>query len=395
MEDNVKVSIIIPVYNVQAYLKKCLESLLNQTISNFEVICIDDGSTDNSPAILHQFENRDSRIIIKRQANQGAGAARNLGLRFAKGEYILFLDADDFFELEMIKTLVDTIEADGSDIAVCKARKYDNQTGEFIPMPFSIRKEYCPPISPFSPHDFPKFIFNMFQIAPWNKLFRRDFIQKNHILFQEIIRANDVAFVIQALSLAKTISVVKKELVNYRINTGTSLQQTNDKTPLSFWGAFTEAQNRLVLKGNYEEYKQSFLNCALYNIFYNFRSVKTPEAHNAILALIEQQGEDVFGFFNETINYYYYPDLILEYCLINADLPIALERLKEYRLTVHKKIQEQSKKIQEQSKKIQEQNKETRSLQNELKKIKGSKAFLIGETLAWPIRKTKKLLKQI
>ncbi len=386
MENHIKVTVIIPVFNVETYLKQCLDSLLNQSINDFEIICVDDGSTDNSAVILCQYANRDSRIIFKQQTNRGAGAARNLGLRFARGEFVIFLDADDFFEPELLETLIGTIEADGSDIAVCKARKFDNDTGDFIPMHISVRKKYCPPVSPFSPHEFPKYIFNMFQIAPWNKLFRHAFIQKHQILFQEIPRANDVAFVIHALSLAKTISVVNKELVNYRINTGTSLQQTNDKTPLSFWDAFTEAQNRLVLTGYYEEFKQSFLNCALHNIFYNFRSVKTPEAHNAILTLIEQQAEKEFGFFKETFDYYYQPDLLIEYCLINADLPISLERLKEYQLTVQKKIQGQNRRIKRQNKKIQ-------GLENELKKVKGSKAFLIGKTLIWPVRKIRSLLK--
>ncbi len=413
MVNGVKVSIIIPVYNAGSYLKQCVDSLLKQTITNFEVICIDDGSTDNSLTILKQYTEHDSRFVIKQQANRGAGAARNLGLLFAKGEYVMFLDADDFFEPEMLETLIGAIETDGSDIAVCKARKYDNVTNEFTPFPASIRNEYCPPVSPFSPHEFSKYIFNMFQIAPWNKLFRHSFIQEHQILFQEVPRANDVAFVIQALSLAKTISVVKRELINYRINTGTSLQQTNDKTPLSFWDAFTEARNRLILKGRYEEYKQSFLNCVLINMVYNLKSVKSPEAHNAILALIKQQAEETFGFFKEAIDYYYLPNLMLEYCLMNADLPIALERLKDYRFSLQRKIQDQNKKIKSQGKKIQDQNKEIQiqskkilnqnkeiqnqnkkihNLENELKRIKESKAFLMGETLAWPIRKIRNLL---
>ena len=421
MENHTVVTIIIPVYNVEPYLEQCLDSLLNQTLNNFEVICVDDGSTDHSLLILRQYASKDSRIIVKQQEHRGAGAARNLGLQFASGEYVIFLDSDDFFESELLETLVEAIDAEHSDIAVCKARKFYNDTTEFRPFPASIRNEYCPPVSPFSPHEFPKYIFNMFQIAPWNKMFRHSFIQAHHILFQEIPRANDVAFVIEALSLAKKITVVKKELVNYRINTGTSLQQTNDKTPLSFWSAFTEAKNRLILTGHYEEYKQSFLNCVLINTFYNLRSVNTIEAHDVIVSLIKHQAEETFGFFKEPVDYYYQPALILEYCLINPDLPITLERLKEYRFNLQTKIQDQSKKIQDQSKKIQDQNKKIQdqnkkiqdqnkiiqaknkeiqnlnrknlNLENELKKIKGSKSFLIGETLAWPVRKTRNLLK--
>ena len=98
-------------------------------------------------------------------------------------------------------------------------------------------------------------------------------------------------------------------------------------------------------------------------------------------------------FFKEDIDYYYQPNLMLEYCLMNADLPIALERLKDYRFSLQRKIQDQNRKINSQGKKIQDQNKKIHNLENELKRIKESKAFLMGETLAWPVRKIRNLLK--
>ena len=98
----VKVSVILPVYNVEKYLKECLDSILNQTLQEIEVICVDDGSTDRSLEILREYEKKDKRVIVLTQENKGAGAARNKGLAIAKGEYLSFLDSDDFFRFRNV-----------------------------------------------------------------------------------------------------------------------------------------------------------------------------------------------------------------------------------------------------------------------------------------------------
>lgn len=92
----IKVSVIIPVYNVEKYLEECLDSIINQTLKEIEIICIDDGSTDSSLNVLENYKKKDKRIIVLQQQNLGAGAARNKGLDLARGKYLSFLDADDF-----------------------------------------------------------------------------------------------------------------------------------------------------------------------------------------------------------------------------------------------------------------------------------------------------------
>ena len=96
----VKISVIVPVYNVEKYLKKCLNSLINQTLNDIEIICVDDGSTDSSIEILKEFELKDDRIIVISQKNEGAATSRNKGINLAKGEYISFVDSDDWLELD-------------------------------------------------------------------------------------------------------------------------------------------------------------------------------------------------------------------------------------------------------------------------------------------------------
>ena len=100
----IKVSVIIPVYNVEQYLRPCLDSVLNQTLKNIEIICIDDGSTDDSLKILMEYAEKDNRITILKQKNKGAGVARNYGMSIATGEYFLFLDSDDFFSETLLQS---------------------------------------------------------------------------------------------------------------------------------------------------------------------------------------------------------------------------------------------------------------------------------------------------
>ncbi len=92
---NIKISVIIPVYNAEKYLRECLDSIVKQTLQEIEIICIDDGSTDNSLAVLREYERKDERLKIIEQANSGAGVARNAGMKAARGEYLAFMDADD------------------------------------------------------------------------------------------------------------------------------------------------------------------------------------------------------------------------------------------------------------------------------------------------------------
>ena len=127
MEDteNPMVSVIIPVYNAEAYLEECLDSVVNQTLKNIEIICVNDGSTDNSLDILKEYQEKDDRVIIINQENQGAGVARNQGIKVAKGNYLSILDADDFFELNMLELMCMNALKFDADVTICRADGYD------------------------------------------------------------------------------------------------------------------------------------------------------------------------------------------------------------------------------------------------------------------------------
>ena len=122
-----KVSVIVPVYNVSEYLGQCLDSILLQTLQDIEVICVNDGSTDDSLDILQGYAMFDERLKIISQENAGAGAARNNGIKHATGEYIICLDSDDFFEPDMLEKMVAKAEEDGSDVVVCDFYFFNNE----------------------------------------------------------------------------------------------------------------------------------------------------------------------------------------------------------------------------------------------------------------------------
>ena len=126
----VKVSVIVPVYNVDKYLEECLDSIVNQTLNDIEIICVNDGSTDGSLKILEDYASKDDRIKIITQENGGLSVARNTGIDVAKGEYLSFVDSDDFIGLEMFDKMYDQAHSQDLDILFCKTYLYDDVTGD-------------------------------------------------------------------------------------------------------------------------------------------------------------------------------------------------------------------------------------------------------------------------
>ena len=123
-----KVSVIIPVYNTEKYLRECLDSVINQTLKEIEIICVDDGSTDSSLNILKEYANKDNRFTIITQQNLHAGVARNAGLTVVKGEYVSFLDSDDYIKFEYLEKLYNKIVLEKADICICKKFILDSRT---------------------------------------------------------------------------------------------------------------------------------------------------------------------------------------------------------------------------------------------------------------------------
>ena len=280
-----KVSVIIPVYNSEKYLTECLDSALNQTFKDIEIICIDDGSEDTSSMILKDYSQKDLRVKYYNQNHKGGGAARNLALDVAQGEYLAFLDSDDFYNIDYIEKMYSKAINTNSDIVVCGACSYDNNEGVYSKMPCALVEENLPNKDVFNYHDMPKFIFTSFHNWNWNKLFRKKFIDDNNIRFQEIYRTNDLLFTCKALVLADRITTIKKFLVNYRVNI-LSCQSSNYLYPIDFYKAFKVLREFLLEKNIYSELEESYLNWLLDGILYNFKTQKDIKNRDLILKTV-------------------------------------------------------------------------------------------------------------
>ena len=207
-----RVSIIVPVYNTENYLPDCLNSLLNQTLKEIEIICVDDGSTDNSLSILKKYSKMDNRIIVLEQENKGGGMARNFGMSIAKGEYLIFLDSDDFFNENLLYETVKAADNFLADIVICLFKRYNNTSGNYLHDNYGFIKNNFPNYM-FNYHTNPNKFFQSFTPATWNKLFRHSFIKEHGLYFQDNKRTNDLFFT--STSLAAKRIYLNKELVYY------------------------------------------------------------------------------------------------------------------------------------------------------------------------------------
>lgn len=285
----VTVSVIIPVFNAEKYISTCIESLISQSYSDFEIICVDDGSTDNSPRILQQYMSMDPRIKIIEQKNQFAGNARNTGMEVASGKYCMFLDVDDFFEKNMIELQVRQIERDHADICICDADIYDDQAGTFRKSEWLLAKSYIPHV-PFNREEIKDHIFFIKTPAAWNMIISAAFIKKYALRFQETKNTNDLYFTYAVLNLAQKITVVDMVLVHYRMGTGSNLQSGNDESPLDFCRAFLKLKKLLIKKGVFDEVKRGYISLYLTNFEYHMFTLQSVQSFEVLYDYFKENG---------------------------------------------------------------------------------------------------------
>lgn len=257
----VAISIIIPVYNVEKYLKKCIESLVNQTFKDFEIICVNDGSTDKSQEILNKYSQKYPFFKILNQDNMGAGIARNNGLKLAEGEYIQFLDGDDYFEPTMLEEMYNKAKEHNTDLIVCSAKKV-NEFEEVIensnPI-WPIKLDITPLNTVFNRHNYPNEILNMFCVVPWNKLCKKDLLIKNGIEFQNLSSSNDIAFGHKVQICAERIVVFDKQLINYRYRHKESISKNRADNTINIIHSAKEVKDFLINRRIYKELEKSFI----------------------------------------------------------------------------------------------------------------------------------------
>ena len=210
MKKNDMISIVVPCFNVENYLERCVKSLLGQSYENIEIILVDDGSTDNTSYLVNKYSKLDSRIVAVRQKNGGLSAARNAGLRMARGGYICFVDSDDFVDPDYIRKMYESMKRTGSDICACNF-DYVYENGGTKKHPASIHKTYTSwegLVDLFSGKQ-------VTSIMTWNKLYKIDLFVKNNIIFP-VGKINEDNFTTYKLYYyAKRISYIPDVLYFY------------------------------------------------------------------------------------------------------------------------------------------------------------------------------------
>lgn len=210
-----KLDVIIPIYNVEGYLKRSLDSVLAQTFEDINIICVDDGSSDHSAEILKEYEKKDNRIKVITQQNQGLAAARNSGLKNSSSELIMFLDSDDYYHPQMCEKMYNAITENDVDIAVCDVEvifdseykniehEIDNNWGEYLKLSFKGKETIT------------NEIIETTNVLAWNKIYKRAIIEKYNIEFPKGLIFEDNPFFFSYMSVSKTVFHLNEKLYYY------------------------------------------------------------------------------------------------------------------------------------------------------------------------------------
>ena len=290
----VAISIVIPVYNIEKYLEECLDSLINQTFNDYEVICVNDGSKDNSLNILNEYAKKDSRFKVITQENGGSGSARNNGLSKAQGKYVQFLDGDDYFESEMLEKLYNLAEKHQADVAVCSSRKVDDEGNitETRNPNSPLNLNLTPFNKPFNYTDFPNDIFNLTGTVPWNKLYLREMLTKNNLCFPKLTGPDDACFAHMAIVCAKRIVAIDDELINYRYNRPGSVQTYRANHTIDVIKAFLFIKNFLINKNLFGFLKESYSKASLFAVRWGIELCDNEQYNKFLITLKEEFPND-------------------------------------------------------------------------------------------------------
>ena len=247
------VSIIIPVYNVEKYLARCLDSCLNQSFADIEIICVNDGSEDSSPDILNHYQKFDSRIKIINKSNGGLSSARNAGISQAQGKYILFVDSDDYISTIAVEKLYDNAQRNQSDVVIFD---YISGGADMLSQKIVNKSQF---LSEYENKPFNETVmrFAGYKFTPptaWSKLYRTDLI-KDKISFCEGIIFEDNPFWAEVYLSAKRITYLPTALYYYLINRQGRIMQTLDENVFDIFKVHECIKNTFINHGLYNKYE--------------------------------------------------------------------------------------------------------------------------------------------
>ena len=254
--DSMKISVIIPVYNTGNYLKKCLDSILNQTLKEIEIIIVNDGSSDNSLDIIKRYMKKNKNIILINKENGGQGSARNMGISRATGEYISFVDSDDFIDEEMLEEMYLTAKENDSDIVICNISDYYEKSGTTRDVSLNLKEDVS--IQEAILYSVPSVV---------NKIYRRKLLQDNKLFFNEKIWYEDFPYSIELLVHAKKIYFISKPFYHYFHRIQSTMHNQNISKNLDILKAYNELEEYLKNNNYYDIYENEIQFLLLKEVF--------------------------------------------------------------------------------------------------------------------------------
>lgn len=235
-----KVSVIVPVYNVEKYIEKCIQTLVNQTLQDLEIIIVNDGSADNSEKIVKRYKKEYKNIIYVTKENGGLSSARNFGLLYATGEYVAFLDSDDYVDKTIYEKMYNKAKETNSDYVECDFYwQYPDHEKEDIGYRYKDKKE----------------MFAKARVVAWNKLIKRETIVENKLEFPVGLYYEDVEFFYKLLPYIKKFSFVEEPLIYY-VQRESSIVNKQDHRTKQIFKVLDNVINYYKEKNIYEEYKE-------------------------------------------------------------------------------------------------------------------------------------------
>ncbi|MCQ5146274.1 glycosyltransferase family 2 protein [Enterocloster bolteae] len=259
MSDNIQISIVLPIYNVEKYLDECVQSVLNQSYANFELILVDDGSTDGSQMLCEQYKKKDKRIVVIHQKNGGLSSARNTGIKCAHGKYITLIDSDDYVAYDYIEKLYDAIVENSADISMCDFQKVaEGSKLKEIKIPYQIKNKHLI----FDKEETIKEVYNEkfhgIDFVSWAKMYKLELFRTNSIYFPEGKLHEDAFTTYKLFYLSEKIAYIDEPLYFYRIRNG-SITSTFSIKRLDMIQATREEYRFFEGAGNYELMKLAFV----------------------------------------------------------------------------------------------------------------------------------------
>lgn len=260
-----QISVVVPVYNVEKYLRECLDSLANQTFEDFEVICVNDGSDDSSPDILEEYASEDERFKIVSQENKGLSGARNTGMNYIKGRYLLFLDSDDWLELNALELLYNHANALNSEMVIFPYRYFNQETKQYEENDFTKLNMFDSSVDNknFNYKNIPETVFRIPHESI--KLYDVKTLKKLAVKFPEGLNYEDAYFFYKIFFKLNKVSIIRTPIYNYRIRND-SICTTGTEKSFDIFKILTSIKNFLKEDEIYESFKDEFILFTVINL---------------------------------------------------------------------------------------------------------------------------------